>query len=49
MSTQVKSATTAPAVRPERVREVAQKLASGYYLTPEAAEKTAEAIQNSPD
>ncbi|MCC6419038.1 MAG: hypothetical protein IT429_12455 [Gemmataceae bacterium] len=38
-----------PAVRPDRLREVAERLASGYYLTPEAAQQTADAIQNSPD
>ena len=34
-----------PQVRPQALQRVAQRLASGYYLTRDAAEQTAEAIQ----
>jgi hypothetical protein len=34
-----------PQVRQEVLQRVARRLASGYYSTPDAAEKTAEAIQ----
>jgi hypothetical protein len=36
----------APDVRPDVLARVAQRLASGYYLSRDAAEQTAEAIQN---
>jgi anti-sigma28 factor (negative regulator of flagellin synthesis) len=38
-----------PEVRQDRVREVAQRLANGYYLSAEAADRTAEAIQRTPE
>jgi len=38
-----------PEVRPEKLADAAAKIASGYYLTPEAASKTAEAILRSGD
>lgn len=36
----------APEVRQEVIDRVAQRLATGYYLTRDAAETTAEAVQN---
>ena len=36
-----------PEVRPEVLQRVAQRLASGYYLTRDAAERTAEAFLDS--
>ncbi len=39
----------APEVRPEVLRRAAQRLASGYYNTRQAAEQTAEAFLNAGD
>lgn len=38
-----------PEVRPERLRQVAEKLAQGHYATPESASRTAEAILDAPE
>ena len=39
----------APEVRPEVLERVAQRLASGFYLTREAAEQTADILRQSAD
>ncbi len=41
--------TESPDVRAERVDEAARLLASGYFLTPDAADATAQAILNDPE